>query len=579
MHRQIRLKSNAEIAIANHNILVTQNSDEVSFSFGGLCNDPIGRKYPLFTLDYHLEPQAILYGDGFQMSCQSIGTMNNIRTVGNYPDNGTLYRIYPSGDPKRYYNYLVIADSLGYTLMGFTSCLRFAGFFEVTERQGGHRITAYIDGEDSHPRDWSSVGLESVVVLKSASLSQVYDDFVGYIHRHHPSQRSLEESVPRGWSSYKSNGNETDANTLLTNLMLQCEQYPSLDYVLIERGYQQTLGDWLSPAEQFGASLRSVVDTIKKTGKKPGIWLAPFIASPDSAIFKQHPDWFVHNVDGRPLSADEVTYAGLDGKSCYVLDMTNLDAQEYMFNLISYMRQELGIELFKLDGCYWGTIKGRRHSVGITSIEAYRMGLEVIKEAADGAIVMSCQAPLWASLGLVDVMRVTDDVIRDERQFEQNAQATLLRSWQHGRLWHVDPDCLVLTSLANQGCERKYYDFHRTVLLASGGILMSGDPLNDITPFARDSIKRLTTRLQYSQQAASFSAFNLHHGSLSLTSKNALHCLFNYQQPAREVMLTANQPVNWHDFWTGEKLNAIPTQAFEVTLEAGLSARAILTVG
>ncbi|MBA5762495.1 alpha-galactosidase [Vibrio sp. 404] len=579
MQQRVKLECNAELNIASHNILVTPNGNEASFSFSGLCNDPIDSKYPLFTLDYHIEPQAILYGDGFQMSCQTIGTVDNSRTVGNFPDNGSLFRIYPSGDPKRYYNYLVIADSLGYTLIGFSSCFRFAGFFEVTERTGGHRITAYIDGENSCPREWTSVELESVVVLKSTELSQVYSDFVGYIQRHHPKREGVTRASPIGWSSHQSTGNTIDASTLFANLMLQCEQHQSLDYVIIERGYQSALGDWLTASEQFGVSLQIVVDTIKKMGKKPGVWLAPFIASPHSSLFQQHPDWFVHDIDGQPLSADQVTYAGLDGKSCYVLDTTNVDVQDYLYNLIRFMREELGIELFKLDGSYWGAMKGFRHLEGITSIEAYRMGLEVINDAANGAIVMACQAPLWPSLGLVDIMRVTDDVHRSERQFEQNAQATLLRSWQHRLLWQIDPDRLVLTSLANQGCERKYYNFHRTVLLASGGALLSGDPLNDITPFARSSLKRLTTRHQHSQQAASFSALNLHHGTLDLTAQNDLHCLFNYQQPAREVMLTANHAVDWHDFWTGEKLNNVPTQAFEVTLEAGLFARAILTVG
>ncbi len=207
------------------------------------------------------------------------------------------------------------------------------------------------------------------------------------------------------------------------------------------------------------------------------------------------------------------------------------------------------------------------------------MGMEAISEGAGDALLLGCNAPMWPSLGLVDIMRVSDDVERDERRFEQIAKETFLRSWQHRSLWQIDPDCATFVSLPNQATERKSYDFHRTVLLASAGLLMSGDPLCDLTSFAKQSLDKLLIRQTRNQEAVKFSCLNLHHGYLRLTHTNDLHCLFNYQQPAREVTLTADHPVDWHDYWSGEKLNHEPVAAIEITLESGLAARAILTVG
>ncbi|OLQ95183.1 alpha-galactosidase [Vibrio ponticus] len=574
----ITLQCHAEIAIANHNLLVKQRGDEVSFSYSGLSNDPISSRYTLFSLDGYIEPDALLYGDGFQMGCQTLGTLSNLRSIGNYPDNSSLLRVYSSADPQRFYNHLLICDSLGYTLIGFTSCHRFAGFFEISKRPGGHRITAYIDGEESSPRDWSTYELESVVILKSADFNEVYQQYVEHIHRHHPPRESQSLPPPTGWSSLQSQSEGFDSELLLKNLAIQYQQHSQLDYVLIDQGYQAVLGDWCEGIQPFVEKLREIVEPIKQAGKKPALWLTPFTVAPGSALFIEHPDWLVHDEQGAPLRADKVTWAGLDGKPCYVLDMTHEEVQDHLYELIACLSQELGIELFKLDGMYWGAMKGQRRDDGITSIEAYRIGLGVINQAANGAHLLLSRAPLWPSLGLADGMRVTDDVIRDTRQFEQNALATFLRSWQNGKLWHIDPDRLVLTSLPNQGCERRFYDFHRTVLLASGGVLFSGDPLDDMTPFAVDSIKRLIIRHVDSQQSASFSSMTLQHATLELTPTNDLHCLFNYHQTARDLVLTANHPVDWYDFWTGEKLNSITTQAFEVTLESGLSARAIVTV-
>jgi alpha-galactosidase len=113
--------------------------------------------------------------------------------------------------------------------------------------------------------------------------------------------------------------------------------------------------------------------------------------------------------------------------------------------------------------------------------------------------------------------------------------------------------------------------------LASGGLLLSGDPLTELTPFAQQSLSKLMLRHKHCQDSARFTALNLHHAFLPLTDRNELHCLFNYQQAARDITLTADQPVYWYDYWTGEKLEPEPTPVIEVSLESGLSSRAIIT--
>jgi alpha-galactosidase len=351
----------------------------------------------------------------------------------------------------------------------------------------------------------------------------------------------------------------------------------ALDYVLLDDGYQAFMGDWLTPSEKFPSGIKSVIENIKAKGKKPAIWLAPFIAQPESEIFKNHQDWFVKHEDGRLLKAEDVTYAGWRCTPWYVLDTSNPEVQEHLTRVIKVMREEWGVELFKLDANYWGTLKGRRSQTGITGVEAYRLGMEAIAKGAGEGLILGCNAPMWPSVGLVDAMRVSDDVERNETRFEQIAKETFYRSWQHRKLWQIDPDCATFVSLPNQATERQNYEFHRNVLLASGGLLLSGDPLPELTPFAKQTLSKLVLRHKHCQDAARFTALNLHHAFLPLTAHNDLHCLFNYQQPARDITLTAEQPVYWYDYWTGEKLAEEATPVIEVSLESGLSSRAIIT--
>ena len=56
--------------------------------------------------------------------------------------------------------------------------------------------------------------------------------------------------------------------------------------------------------------LAPLVAQIHAQGAEPALWLAPFIAEPDSELFQRHPDWFIHDEQGRPIPAEQVTYGG-----------------------------------------------------------------------------------------------------------------------------------------------------------------------------------------------------------------------------------------------------------------------------
>lgn len=577
MFQTVHLANERELVISNSDLAFSVNGNEISFRFRGLTNQPIEENYSLFQTSFDFERQATLLGDGFQMLAQTTGSADHPIDIGRCPDDSSSYRIYSTQQPKRYYNYLLVEDSLGYALFGFTSCHRFAGYFTVSDEDGRLVINAYIDGESTLPQEWATNQLESVVVLRGESMSALYGEFCDLIAQRHPIRDGVNQPAPLGWCSWYAYYAEVNEQDIRDNVDVMHTSLKPFDYVLLDDGYQAYMGDWLTPSDKFPSGIKSVIDGIKSKGKKPAIWLAPFIAQPESAVFQQYPEWFVRHADGSLLKAEDITYAGWRCTPWYMLDMTQPEVQEHITNIVKTMREEWGVELFKLDANYWGTLKGVRSESGVTGVEAYRLGMQAIAKGAGDALILGCNAPMWPSLGLVDAMRVSDDVERCGTRFEQIAKETFYRSWQHRKLWQIDPDCATFVSLANQTTDRHNYEFHRNVLLASGGLLLSGDPLTDLTPFAKRSLSKLLVRHKHSQESARFTALNLHHAFLQLTEHNDLHCLFNYHQPSREVTLTANYPVYWYDYWTGDRLVEEPTQVIEVSLESGLSSRAIIT--
>lgn len=164
----------------------------------GLHNRPFERRYPLFSTLLDVESDARLVGDGFQMLSQASGTLSHIQEVGRCPDNNLSYRIYPHDAPKRFYNTLMIEAAGRYLLFGFTSCQRFAGFFEVHRHPQHWVLSAFIDGEETRPQDWITNQLESVICLEGESMSELYQAYAEAISRQHPPRPHLKD--PHQWA-------------------------------------------------------------------------------------------------------------------------------------------------------------------------------------------------------------------------------------------------------------------------------------------------------------------------------------------------------------------------------------------
>jgi alpha-galactosidase len=57
-------------------------------------------------------------------------------------------------------------------------------------------------------------------------------------------------------------------------------------------------GDWLDTKEQILRGIDLFVKKIRKREMKAGIWIAPFVASPSSKLFKDRNNWFLKDING-----------------------------------------------------------------------------------------------------------------------------------------------------------------------------------------------------------------------------------------------------------------------------------------
>ncbi len=112
---------------------------------------------------------------------------------------------------------------------------------------------------------------------------------------------------------------------------------------VIDDGWQDSYGDWGIDYKKFPGGLKPVFDYIKSLGMKPGLWVSIGSASPESKVYKAHPEWFVLDKSGTPTSLhapyDKEKYTACFGTGWY----------DYIKGILLKLSLDYGLEYFKLD--------------------------------------------------------------------------------------------------------------------------------------------------------------------------------------------------------------------------------------
>ena len=102
---------------------------------------------------------------------------------------------------------------------------------------------------------------------------------------------------------------------------------------------ESSLGDWFVNEEKLPGGLKPLSDSIHALGMQFGLWVEPEMISPDSDLYRAHPDWCLHVAD-RPRSTR---------RNQLVLDMSRTDVQDYLIDTITHVLGSARIEYVKWD--------------------------------------------------------------------------------------------------------------------------------------------------------------------------------------------------------------------------------------
>jgi alpha-galactosidase len=216
------------------------------------------------------------------------------------------------------------------------------------------------------------------------------------------------------------------------------------DVVQIDDGWETLVGDW-QPNAKFPSGMRALADRISDAGFTPGLWLAPFIALPQSALALSRPELLLRSPSGEPV------VAGYNwGGPYYALDLSRDDARAHVAALIHTVVHEWGFRYLKLDFI---------NAAAVVSEQIYRAALELVRSVAgDDVYLLGSGAILLPSLGLLDGLRSGPDVapMWDNYASADPSDATARNAVVNSvhRLWQsplveVDPDVIYFRSKLN----------------------------------------------------------------------------------------------------------------------------------
>ena len=149
------------------------------------------------------------------------------------------------------------------------------------------------------------------------------------------------------------------------------------------------LGDWQiaqSVWPEGPKSLKALADYVHGKGMQFGLWFEPEMVNPDSEMFRNHPDWVLKPTANR---------LPMQGRCQQVVDLTNPEAYDYVYDCMDKLVEELGIDYIKWDHNKLVTEafspENARPAVHEQTLAVYRIFRD-LKAAHPGLEIESCSS-------------------------------------------------------------------------------------------------------------------------------------------------------------------------------------------
>ena len=300
-------------------------------------------------------------------------------------------------------------------------------------------------------------------------------------------------SAVTGWASWHTGlGHTVSDAAIRDNLKRYAAEADRwrLDAWVIDDGWQSVAGDWLIVNDRkFPRGMKLAADGIRQAGLRPGLWVAPLLASEVSVLAREHVDWLLKDERGEVVTAFEFAEDSHWRGRQFVLDVTHPEAADHLRRVVRTIVRDWGFALVKADLLFVAALPGARHDPTVSRCQAVRRALEILRDEVGQRFLLAGGCPIGPAVGLADACRTGPETAPywDKPELSAGAPAvrnavrnSLARYWQHGRLFLADPGA-VMVRRTDSDLTQAEVETLATVAAMSGGLVMWSDLLDAVS--------------------------------------------------------------------------------------------------
>jgi alpha-galactosidase len=368
-------------------------------------------------------------------------------------------------------------------------------------------------GEGKQLKPGEQIKYEQIVLARSSHWQEVLDTFGSTIAEENGILQ-LKDVDFKGWATWDYYAYKFTTDDIYENTEFIKQLAPATNLIQIDAGWYAQRGDFAVSRADFPGGMKAVADKIKSAGMIPGAWIDGMRANTDSEVFKNHPEYFLHDQDGNVIIQVRRP-EGPDRDRVY-LDYSHPGARDHMAQCIRAVTKDMGIQYLKIDFLRFGlneeilqanpSFKNiKPFNPAITDVERMRLGLQTMREAAGPDIyILGCSAVFGPCIGFVDGMRTGGDINPRFESFPERVLANAGNSYLSGKVFNGDADYLVFRESADEDASvatekvknggsltlneaQMWADFVKLY----GNVRLSSDKLATLRPERRELLKEV----------------------------------------------------------------------------------------
>ena len=231
---------------------------------------------------------------------------------------------------------------------GFALC--YSGSFKATVESDQNRCARAMIGINPFNFSWELAPgedfqtPEAYLCYSPEGLNGMSQHFHKLVHNHITTGKFARSPRPiliNNWEATYFNFNEEKILALAERA-----KEADIDLLVLDDGWfghrdadNSSLGDWYDDTRKLPQGLAGLSEKVHALGLKFGLWVEPEMVSPDSDLYRAHPDWCIHAGDRMRV----------ESRHQLVLDVSRQDVRDYVVESICAALERGNVDYVKWD--------------------------------------------------------------------------------------------------------------------------------------------------------------------------------------------------------------------------------------